>query len=75
MDKKKRKENKKKKYPSPGNTAKKRKSVEMLYHSTMRKREKAGNRDKERTCMCVFACACGTEGRRCVWGGTFEISI
>lgn len=41
----------------------------------MRKREKAGNHDKERTCMCACVCLRLAEGRRCVWGGTFEISI
>lgn len=43
----------------------------------MRKREKAGNHDKERTCMCACVCLRFAEGRRYVWGGggTFEISI
>lgn len=45
------------------------------YRLTVRKREKAGNRDKERLRVHVYVCVSARVGAGGVWGGTFEISI
>lgn len=77
MDKKKRKENTKRKSPNLGNTNKEEKEWVLQYRSTrVRKREKAGNRDKERSCVGVFLLVLAVRRVGDVYeGGTFEISI
>lgn len=45
------------------------------YRLTVRKREKAGDRDKERLRVHAYVCIRARGSGRCMWGGTFEISI